>query len=128
MVKSAKSFRKFRMSDFKVGQQVVVQLPVGRLVTAKIVSIVHISLGIQLLISFGDETAEIYPWQVLSWKESVSENAVEHRDVLLKRIDQRMDSKEKVKFAGLGGIVTLFFAWIAKHLGLKPYRRHDRSW
>ncbi len=40
----------------------------------------------------------------------------EHRDLLLKR----MDSKEKLKFAVLGGIVTLFFAWIAKHLGLKP--------
>jgi hypothetical protein len=65
------------MSDFKVGQYVVVQLPVGRLVTARIKRIVHISLGIQLLISFGDETAMIYPWQVLSWKESVSENADE---------------------------------------------------
>src|SRR6266849_5049259 len=40
----------------------------------------------------------------------------EHRDLLLKR----MDSKEKLKFAVLGGIVTLFFAWIAKHLGLRP--------
>ncbi|SRR6266404_647432 len=40
----------------------------------------------------------------------------EHRDLLLKR----MDSKEKLKFAVLGGIVTLFFAWVAKHLGLRP--------
>ncbi len=40
----------------------------------------------------------------------------EHRDLLLKR----MDSKEKLKFVVLGGIVTLFFAWIAKHLGLRP--------
>lgn len=44
----------------------------------------------------------------------------EHRDVLLKR----MDSNEKLKYATIGaiagGIVTLFFAWIAKHLGLKP--------
>ena len=43
----------------------------------------------------------------------------EHRDILLKRVD----SKEKLTFAMLGaiagGIVALFFAWIAKHLGLK---------
>ncbi len=44
----------------------------------------------------------------------------EPRNLLLKG----MDSKEKLKFAVLGGIaggiVTLFFTWIAKHLGLKP--------
>src|SRR6267154_164816 len=44
----------------------------------------------------------------------------EHRNLLLKG----MDTKEKLKFAvngGIaGGIVTLFFTWIAKHLGLKP--------
>jgi len=40
----------------------------------------------------------------------------EHRDLLLKR----MDSKERLMFAALGGIVTLLLAWIAKHLGLKP--------
>ena len=70
MVESAQSSGKIRMSDFKVGQHVVVQLPIGRLVNARIERIVHISLGIQLLISFGDETAMIYPWQVLSSKES----------------------------------------------------------
>ena|SRR5216684_8653747 len=40
----------------------------------------------------------------------------EHRDLLLKR----MDSKEKLMFAVLGGIVTLLLAWIAKRLGLGP--------
>jgi hypothetical protein len=43
----------------------------------------------------------------------------EHRDLLLKR----MDSNEKLKFAVLGaitgGVVALFFAWVAKHFGLK---------
>lgn len=43
----------------------------------------------------------------------------EHRDLLLKR----MDNKEKLKFAVLGaiaaGIVALLFALAAKHLGLK---------
>jgi hypothetical protein len=37
---------------------------------------------------------------------------------------KRIDSKEKLKFAVLGGIaggiVALFFTWIGKHLGLRP--------
>jgi len=65
------------MSVYRVGQHVVVQLPVGRLVNARIEHIVHVSLGIQLEVSFGSETAWIDLWQVLSCKESVSETADE---------------------------------------------------
>jgi hypothetical protein len=70
MVKSAQSSGKIRMSDFKVGQHVVVQLPVGRLVTAKINLIIHESGSIRLRVSFEDETTWIDLWQVLSSKES----------------------------------------------------------
>jgi hypothetical protein len=70
MLKSAQTSGKTGMSDFKVGKHVVVQLPVGRLVTAKINYIIHISGSIRLGVSFGDETAWIDVWQVLSSKES----------------------------------------------------------
>ena len=56
--------------DVKVGQHVVVQLPVGRVVTAKINLIIHESGSIRLRVSFGAETAWVDLWQVLSWKES----------------------------------------------------------
>lgn len=39
----------------------------------------------------------------------------EHREQLLKR----MDNKERIRFAVLGGIITLIVAWLAKHFGLK---------
>ena len=39
----------------------------------------------------------------------------EHRDQLLKR----MDNTERIRFAVLGGIITLIVAWLAKHFGLK---------
>ncbi len=69
MIESAQSGGKIYM-DVKVGQHVVVQLPVGRVVTAKIDHIIHVSGSIRLDVSFGAETACIDLWQVLSWKES----------------------------------------------------------
>jgi len=56
---------KIRMSDFKVGPHVTVQLPVGRLVDAEIKAIIETTEGIRLQVSFGAETARIYLWQVI---------------------------------------------------------------
>jgi hypothetical protein len=53
------------MSDFKVGQHVTVKLSGGRLVDAEIKAVIETSEGIRLQVSFGDETARIYGWQVV---------------------------------------------------------------
>ena len=53
------------MSDFKVGQHVTVKLSGGRLVEAEIKAIVETAEGERLQVSFGNETARIYLWQVV---------------------------------------------------------------
>jgi hypothetical protein len=53
------------MSDFKVGQRIKVKLSGGRLVDAEIKAIIETSDGIRLQVSFGEETARIYVWQVV---------------------------------------------------------------
>ena len=53
------------MSDFKVGQHVTVKLSGGRLVDAEIKAIIETTDGKRLLVSFGNETARIYVWQVV---------------------------------------------------------------
>jgi hypothetical protein len=53
------------MSDYKVGERIKVQLPVGRLVDAEIKAIIDTADGIRLQVSFGQETARIYLWQVV---------------------------------------------------------------
>jgi hypothetical protein len=54
------------MSDFKVGQHVTVKLSGGRLVDAEIKAIIETAEGTRLQVSFGEETARIYPWQVVA--------------------------------------------------------------
>jgi len=53
------------MSDFKVGDRVKIKLTGGRLVDAEITAIVETTQGKRLQVSFGDETARIYVWQVV---------------------------------------------------------------
>jgi hypothetical protein len=53
------------MSDFKVGQYISVKLSGGRLVDAEIKAIIERTEGIRLQVSFGNETARIYLWQVV---------------------------------------------------------------
>jgi len=53
------------MSDFKVGQRITVKLLGGRLVDAEIKAIIETTKGIRLQVSFGNETARIYLWQVV---------------------------------------------------------------
>ena len=53
------------MSDYKVGDHITVKLSGGRLVTAVIKAIVETTDGERLQVSFGNETARIYLWQVV---------------------------------------------------------------
>jgi len=53
------------MSNFKVGQHILVKLSGGRLVDAGIRAIIDTTEGIRLQVSFGEETARIYLWQVV---------------------------------------------------------------
>jgi hypothetical protein len=53
------------MSDYKVGQHVMVKLSGGRLVDAEIKAIIETTHGKRLQVSFGNETARIYLWQVV---------------------------------------------------------------
>ena len=53
------------MSDFKVGDHITVKLSGGRLVEAEIKAIVETTEGERLQVSFGNETARIYLWQVV---------------------------------------------------------------
>jgi hypothetical protein len=52
-------------SEYKVGDRIKVRLTVGRLVDAEIKAIVETSEGKRLQVSFGEETARIYMWQVV---------------------------------------------------------------
>ena len=56
---------KARPSDYEVGDRVKIKLTGGRLVDAEIKAIVETTQGKRLQVSFGDETARIYVWQVV---------------------------------------------------------------
>ena len=53
------------MSEYKVGDRLLVRLSGGRLVEATIKAIHEITKGTRLQVSFGNETALIYVWQVI---------------------------------------------------------------
>jgi hypothetical protein len=53
------------MSDYEVGGRVKIKLTGGRLVDAEIKAIIETIQGKRLQVSFGEETARIYPWQVV---------------------------------------------------------------
>jgi len=52
-------------NEYKVGDRIKVRLTGGRLVDAEIKAIVETSEGKRLQVSFGEETARIYVWQVV---------------------------------------------------------------
>jgi hypothetical protein len=52
-------------SDYEVGDRLKIKLTGGRLVDAEIKAIVETVQGKRLQVSFGEETARIYPWQVV---------------------------------------------------------------
>jgi len=53
------------MSDYRVGDRVKIKLSGGRLVGAEIKATVETAQGKRLQVSFGEETARIYVWQVV---------------------------------------------------------------
>jgi hypothetical protein len=53
------------MSEHKVGQMVMVKLSGGRLVEATIKAVTETTEGTRLQVSFGEETALIYLWQIV---------------------------------------------------------------
>jgi hypothetical protein len=53
------------MSKHKVGDHVQVTLSGGRIVEAVVKAVVDSTEGVRLQVSFGEETALIYLWQVV---------------------------------------------------------------
>jgi hypothetical protein len=53
------------MSDYEVGDRVKIKLTGGRLVDAEIKALIETADGKRLQVSFGEETAPIYLWQVV---------------------------------------------------------------
>jgi hypothetical protein len=53
------------MPKHKVGDHVLVKLSVGRIVEATIKAVVETTEGVRLQVSFGNEAALIYPWQIV---------------------------------------------------------------
>ena len=54
-----------KINDFSVGDHVKVNIRRGRIVDATIKSVVETTEGVRLQVSFGEETALIYPWQIV---------------------------------------------------------------
>jgi hypothetical protein len=53
------------MPKYKAGDHLTVKLSGGRIVEATIKAIVEKTDGVHLQVSFGNETALIYPWQIV---------------------------------------------------------------
>jgi hypothetical protein len=53
------------LSEFEVGDRVKVNMHRGRIVEAEVRAVLEKTHGVRLQVSFGDETALIYLWQVV---------------------------------------------------------------
>jgi hypothetical protein len=53
------------MPKYKVGDHLMVKLSGGRIVEATIKAIVDKTDGVRFQVSFGNETALVYPWQIV---------------------------------------------------------------
>jgi hypothetical protein len=53
------------MRKYKVGDHLQVTLSGGRIVEATVKAVVETTEGVRLQVSFGHETALIYPWQIV---------------------------------------------------------------
>jgi hypothetical protein len=49
----------------KVGNHLLVKLTGGRIVEATVKAVIETTNGVRLQVSFGDETARIYEWQIV---------------------------------------------------------------
>ena len=52
-------------AQIQVGDHLLVKLSGGRIVEATIKAVVETTEGVRLQVSFGNETALIYPWQMV---------------------------------------------------------------
>jgi hypothetical protein len=53
------------LSEFRVGDRVKVNMHRGRIVAAEVKAVIEKTHGVRLQVSFGNETALIYLWQVV---------------------------------------------------------------
>jgi hypothetical protein len=53
------------MRNYKVGDHILVKLSGGRIVQATTKAILETTDGMRLQVSFGSETALIFPWQIV---------------------------------------------------------------
>jgi hypothetical protein len=53
------------MRKYKLGDHILVKLSGGRIVQATIKAVVETTEGVRLQVSFGEEMALIYPWQIV---------------------------------------------------------------
>jgi hypothetical protein len=53
------------MSKYKVGDHLLVKLTAARIVEATVKAVAETTEGVRLQVSFGNETALIYPWQIV---------------------------------------------------------------
>jgi hypothetical protein len=53
------------MPKYKVGDHLLVNLSAGRIVEATVKAVVETTNGVRLQVSFGEETARIYLWQIV---------------------------------------------------------------
>ncbi len=53
------------MPKYKVGDHLIMKLSGGRILEATIKAVVETTEGVRLQVSFGNETAPIYPWQIV---------------------------------------------------------------
>jgi hypothetical protein len=53
------------LREFKVGDRLKVNMHQGRIVEAEVKAVVQQTHGVRLQVSFGNETALIYLWQVV---------------------------------------------------------------
>jgi transcription antitermination factor NusG len=51
--------------EFKVGDRVKVNMHSGRIVEAEVKAVVEKTQGVRLQVSFGNQTALVYLWQVV---------------------------------------------------------------
>jgi hypothetical protein len=53
------------MRKYKVGDHLLVKLSGGRIVEATVKAVIETTNGVCLQVSFGDDTARIYEWQIV---------------------------------------------------------------
>jgi hypothetical protein len=56
------------MLEHKIGDHLLMKLSGGRIIEATIKAIIDTTEGVRLQVSFGEETARIYEWQVVEEK------------------------------------------------------------